>query len=102
MSLALPAAIRLLLPDGAVKNILLEDYLRGVVAAALDADAPLEAQKALAVAARTFAAHTHRHLEQGAALSARTKTNSSRRFILNTATARRAARKASWSTRPRI
>ncbi|RIK14847.1 MAG: hypothetical protein DCC52_19275, partial [Chloroflexi bacterium] len=68
MSLALPAAIRLLLPDGAVKNILLEDYLRGVVAAALDADAPLEAQKALAVAARTFAAHTHRHLEQGADL----------------------------------
>ncbi len=68
MSLALPAAIRLLLPDGTVKNILLEDYLRGVVAVALDADAPLEAQKALAVAARTFAAHTHRHLEQGADL----------------------------------
>ena len=46
--------------------MLLEDYLRGVVAAALPADAPLEAQKALAVAARTFAAHTHRHLEQSA------------------------------------
>lgn len=70
MSLSLPAAIRLLLPDGAVKTILLEDYLRGVAAAALDADAPLEAMKALAVAARTFAARTHRHLERGADLCA--------------------------------
>ena len=68
MSLSLPAAVRLLLPDGSVINILLEDYLRGVVAAALPADAPLEAMKALAVAARTFAAHTHRHLEQRADL----------------------------------
>lgn len=68
MSLSLPAAVRLLLPDGTVKNILLEDYLRGVVAAALGADAPLEAMKALAVAARTFAAHTHRHLDRGADL----------------------------------
>lgn len=68
MSLSLPAAIRLLLPDGTVKNILLEDYLRGVVAAALPADAPLQAMKALAVAARTFAAHTHRHLDRGADL----------------------------------
>lgn len=70
MSLSLPAAIRLLQPDGAVKTILLEDYLRGVVAAALDADTPLEAMKALAVAARTFAARTHRHLERGADLCA--------------------------------
>ncbi len=62
----LPESLRLYLPDGNIKRILLEDYLRGVVAAALPADAPLEAQKALAVAARTFAANTHRHLEQGA------------------------------------
>ncbi len=62
----LPESLRLLLPDNTVKRILLEDYLRGVVAAALPADAPLEAQKALAVAARTFAANTHRHLEHGA------------------------------------
>lgn len=66
MSLALPETIRLLLPDGAVKTLLLENYLRGVVAAALAADAPLEAMKALAVAARTFATNTHRHLEYGA------------------------------------
>lgn len=66
MSLALPESLRLLLPDGKIKNILLEDYLRGVVAAALPADAPLEAQKALAVAARTFAANTHRHTDRDA------------------------------------
>lgn len=66
MSLSLPESLRLLLPDGSVKRILLEDYLRGVVAAALPADAPLEAMKTLAVAARTFAANTHRHLEQHA------------------------------------
>lgn len=62
----LPETLRLLLPDGSITRILLEDYLRGVVAAALAADAPLEAQKALAVAARTFAANTHRHSERGA------------------------------------
>lgn len=66
MSLALPESLRLLLPDGKIKNILLEDYLRGVVAAGLPADAPLEAQKALAVAARTFAANTHRHTDRQA------------------------------------
>lgn len=66
MSLALPPALALQLPDGTIKRILLEDYLRGVVAAALPADAPLEAMKALAVAARTFAATTHRHAEHHA------------------------------------
>src|SRR5581483_5560970 len=60
----IPEVIRVLLPNGSVKTLLLEDYLRGVTAAALPADAPLEALKALAVAARTFAATTHRHLEQ--------------------------------------
>lgn len=66
MSLALPESLGLLLPDGTIRRILLEDYLRGVVAATLPADAPLEAMKALSVAARTFAAHTRRHSERGA------------------------------------
>lgn len=66
MSPSLPEAIRLLLPDGTVKRLLLEDYLRGVVAGALPADAPLEAMKALSVAARTFAANTHRHTDLSA------------------------------------
>ncbi len=68
MSLSLPESLRLLLPDGTARRVLLEDYLRGVVAAALPADASLEAMKALAVAARTFAAHTHRHLDRAADL----------------------------------
>lgn len=66
MSLTLPESLRLLLPDGTIRRILLEDYLRGVVAAALPPDAPLEGMKALAVAARTFAANTHRHTEYSA------------------------------------
>ncbi len=66
MSLSLPESIRILLPDGSVKRLLVEDYLRGVVAAALVPDASLEAHKALAVAARTFAANTHRHTDKGA------------------------------------
>lgn len=66
MSLTLPDSLGLLLPDGTIRRILLEDYLRGVVAAALPANAPLEGMKALAVAARTFAATTHRHSERGA------------------------------------
>lgn len=68
MAPILPETIKLLLPDGAVKRIRLEDYLRGVVAATLPADAPLAAGEALAVAARTFAANTHRHLERDADL----------------------------------
>jgi Stage II sporulation protein len=66
MSLVLPETLRVLLPTGAVKLLDLEAYVRGVVAAALPADAPLEALKAQAVAARTFAASTRRHGERGA------------------------------------
>lgn len=66
MTLTIPATIRVLLPDGTVERIPLEDYVRGVVAAVLPADTPLEALKAQAVAARTFAAHTHRHLDRAA------------------------------------
>ncbi len=66
MPVTVAERIRVLQPDGTIKEMPLEDYLRGVVAAALPADAPLEAMKALAVAARTFAANTHRHLDRGA------------------------------------
>lgn len=66
MPVSLPHSLRVLMPDGTVRRMLLEDYLRGVVAAALPGDAPLESLKAQAVAARTFAANTHRHLERGA------------------------------------
>jgi hypothetical protein len=65
MTLSIPETIRVLLPGGAVTRLPLEEYVRGVVAAALPADAPIEALKAQAVAARTFGAITRRHIERG-------------------------------------
>lgn len=48
--------IRVLMQNGKVENLLLEDYLIGVVAAEMPADFELEALKAQAIAARTYAA----------------------------------------------
>ena len=65
MAPSIPETIRVLLPGGVVRRLPLEEYVRGVVAAALPADAHLEALKAQAVAARTFGAITRRHIERG-------------------------------------
>ena len=58
-------AIRLLLPDGSVRVLEIEEYLRGVVAAEMSTTWPLEALKAQAVAARSYAmvaiAHPRHH-----------------------------------------
>ena len=62
----LPESIRVLLPDGQVEEMQLEDYLAGVIAAEMGPDAPLEALKAQAVASRTYAAAIHRHALFGA------------------------------------
>lgn len=48
--------IRVKMPNGQVENLLLEEYLIGVVAAEMPAEFDTEALKAQAVAARTFAA----------------------------------------------
>ncbi|SPF55976.1 stage II sporulation protein D [Candidatus Desulfosporosinus infrequens] len=48
--------IRILMPDGKIINLALEDYLLGVVAAEMPAEFEAEALKAQAVAARTYAA----------------------------------------------
>ncbi|EHL05093.1 stage II sporulation protein D [Desulfitobacterium hafniense DP7] len=48
--------IRVLMPDGQVKSLDLEDYLVGVVAAEMPAEFEEEALKAQAIAARTYAA----------------------------------------------
>lgn len=59
-----PASLRLLLPDGTIRDMALEDYLPGVVAAEMPADFPLDALKAQAVAARSYAlycAGSHKH-----------------------------------------
>ena len=47
--------LRLLLPDGEIREMQLQDYLCGVLAAEMPADFPEEALKAQAVAARTYA-----------------------------------------------
>ncbi|MFA6807435.1 MAG: stage II sporulation protein D [Eubacteriales bacterium] len=46
--------VRMLLPDGKVKNIPLEEYLVGVLAAEMPASFEVEALKAQAVASRTY------------------------------------------------
>ncbi len=50
------AEIRVLMPDGKVEKFPLEEYLLGVVAAEMPAEFELEALKAQAIAARTYAA----------------------------------------------
>ena len=51
-----PNDVRVLMPDGKVQVMRLEEYLRGVVPVEMSEGAPLEAMKAQAVAARCFAA----------------------------------------------
>ena len=61
---AAQGTLRVLLPDGEIETMALEDYVRGVLAAEMPADFPLEALKAQAVAARTYAlycAEGHKH-----------------------------------------
>lgn len=64
--------VRLLLKGGAVVELELEEYLRGVVPAEMGARQPMEALKAQAVAARSFAAvaalERPRHRGEGADL----------------------------------
>ena len=66
IAVTLPTSVRVLMPHGQVNEIKLETYLAGVVATEIGASAPLEALKAQAVAARTYAAAAHRHPEKEA------------------------------------
>ncbi|MBI3733548.1 MAG: SpoIID/LytB domain-containing protein [Chloroflexi bacterium] len=67
LTLELPATIRVLMDDNAtVREIDFEDYLKGVVPSEIGPEAPIEAQKAQAVAARCYAALAKRHRERGA------------------------------------
>jgi hypothetical protein len=54
--LRLPAMIRVRVENGSVECLELESYLRGVVAAEMNPGAPIEALKAQAIAARSYAA----------------------------------------------
>lgn len=52
---ALPPTIRVRLPDGRLQELPLEEYVKGVVPSEMPATWPLEALKAQAVAARSYA-----------------------------------------------
>ncbi|MCD6520234.1 MAG: SpoIID/LytB domain-containing protein [Anaerolineae bacterium] len=61
-----PSTIRVLMPDGSVVVMPLDEYLKGVVAQEVPAYWPMEALKAQAVAARSYAATRHAHSDVGA------------------------------------
>lgn len=61
-----PATLRVLMPDGGVVVMDLEEYLRGVVPSEVPPTWPREALRAQAVAARSYAATRHAHLDVGA------------------------------------
>jgi hypothetical protein len=62
----LPATIRVLMPDGLVVVMSLDEYVKGVVPREMAPYWPLEALKAQAVAARCYAANARRHADAGA------------------------------------
>lgn len=63
---AAPTTIRVLMPDGQVVEMNLEEYVKGVVPQELPPSAPMEALKAQAVAARSYAVTSWNHAAQGA------------------------------------
>ena len=64
--ISLRRLLRVLMPDGTVEVVDLEEYLRGVVPHEIGAGSPSEALKAQAVAARCYALTSRRHLDMGA------------------------------------
>ncbi len=70
-----PTTIRLLMPDKRVQTLPLDEYLRDVVPIEMSPSWPLEALKAQAVAARTYAlamAQSSKHTTEGADLCTET------------------------------
>ena len=63
-----PRTLRVLMPDGTVVEMGMDEYLEGVVPHEMGIlpNWPLEALKAQAVAARSYAATTHKHSAEGA------------------------------------
>ena len=62
----LPATIRVLMPDGIVVVMPIDEYVKGVVPNEMPPYWPMEALKAQAVAARCYAATARRHASVGA------------------------------------
>jgi hypothetical protein len=63
--LIIPDRLRVQLADGRVEFMLLDDYLKGVVPTEMGLQKPLEALKAQAIAARSYAVTTRRHALDG-------------------------------------
>jgi peptidoglycan hydrolase-like amidase len=57
----IPSTIKVMMDDDSVEIMNLDEYVKGVVAAEMGSDWPLEALKAQAVAARTFAVSNTHH-----------------------------------------
>jgi hypothetical protein len=79
--------VRLLLPDGRLQTLPMEEYLRGVVPAEMPPSWPLEALKAQAIAARSYATYAHkypRHPDQGADLCTTTHCHVDRPELVGT------------------
>ncbi|MFB0546771.1 MAG: SpoIID/LytB domain-containing protein, partial [Anaerolineae bacterium] len=63
---SIPSTIRVLMPDGSIEIMNLDEYVKGVLPVEMGTGRPLEVLKAQAIAARTYAITNRRHLDQGA------------------------------------
>jgi len=63
---SVPSSIRVLMPDGQVVEMDLDEYLKGVVPSEIPAYAGMEALKAQAIAARSYAVTSWNHPAEGA------------------------------------
>jgi hypothetical protein len=64
-ALTIPGTLRIQTADGSVQVMPIDDYLKGVVPTEIGMQKPLEALKAQAIAARSFAVSTRRHALEG-------------------------------------
>ncbi len=64
-ALNIPETVLLQLADGQVEEMPVEEYLKGVVPSEMGLQKPVEALKAQAIAARSFAVTTRRHAREG-------------------------------------
>ena len=65
-AVSVPKTIRVLMPDGTVVVMEMDEYLKGVVPREVPPSWPIEALRAQAVAARSYAATRHAHSGEGA------------------------------------
>lgn len=66
MAMSVPRTLRVLMPDGSVVVMEMDEYLKGVVPNEVPASWPAQALRAQAVAARSYAATRRAHAGQGA------------------------------------